>query len=115
MHTILICVCDFSSCDSIATTSSQQDFSRAQTILQDYAHKWERIAQGLGFKANEISIIRAKPALYADAPRSYLDAMLEEWQQWAPGDARGSTCYATLDALRAAVDKAGLGLTAQEL
>ena len=94
---------------------SKQDFSRAQAILQHYAYKWERIAQGLGFKANELANIKAKPTLLADAPRSYLNAMLEEWQQWAPGDDRGSTCYATLDALRAAVSKAGLALTAQEL
>ena len=75
----------------------------------------EDIAQGLGFKANEISLIKAKPTLQTDAPRSYLDAMLEEWQQWVPGDARSSTCYATLDALRTAVDRAGLALIAQEL
>ena len=94
---------------------SQRDFSRVQAILQHYAHKWERIAQCLSFTANEISIIRAKLALFADAPTSFLDAMLEEWQQWAPGDARGSTRYATLDALRAAMDIAGLRLTEQEL
>ena len=86
-----------------------------QDILQRYAHKWEKIAQGLGFTPNELSIIKATPTLLAGAPTSYLDAMLADWQQWAPRDARGSTGYATLDALRAAVDRAGLGLTAQEL
>ena len=94
---------------------SQQDFSRAQAILQHHSHKWEKIAQGLGFTPNELSIIKARPALLMDAPTSYLDAMLAEWQQWAPGDARGSTGFATLDALRKAVDRAGLGFTAQEL
>ena len=64
---------------------------------------------------DELSVIEASPALLAGAPTSYLDTMLAEWQQWAPGDARGSTSYATLHALRSAVDKAGLGLTAQEL
>ena len=92
-------------------TSAERRPSYSATLTST----WERIAQGLGFTANEISIIRATPALHAGAPRSYLDAMLEEWQQWAPGDARGSPCYATLDALREAVDRAGLGLTAEEI
>ena len=48
-------------------------------------------------------------------PASYLSAMLSAWQQWAPGDARGSRDYATMEALSGAVDRAGLGLTAQEL
>ena len=95
--------------------SDQQDFKKAQTILHDHPFKWERIAQDLGFKPNEISTIKATPTLLAGAPMSYLDAMLEEWQQWAPGDARGSTCYATLETLRKAVSKAGLGLIAQQL
>ena len=41
--------------------------------------------------------------------------MLSSWLQWAPGDARGSTDYATMEALRRAVNRAGLGVTAQEL
>ena len=94
---------------------SQQDFRRVQAILQKCSHKWKKIAQGLGFTANELAIIKARPALLMDAPTSFLDAMLAEWQQWAPGDARGSTSYATLHALRKAVNEAGLGLTAQEL
>ena len=99
----------------LANRISRQDFSRAQAILQRHAYKWEEIAEGLGFTHGEISIIKATPTLLAGAPTSYLDAMLAEWQQWAPRDARGSTSYATLDALRTAVDRAGIGLTAQEL
>jgi len=41
--------------------------------------------------------------------------MLARWIQWAPGDARGSRDYATLEALRTAVDQAGLGRTAHDL
>ena len=55
-----------------------------------------------------MSSIKATPALLAGAPTSYLDAMLAEWQQWAPGDVRGSTDYATLDALKEAVVRAEL-------
>ena len=95
---------------------SRQDFIRAQAILQRYAYKWEEIALCLHFTYEEISIIKANPALLAGAPTSYLSAMLAEWQQWAPGDARGSTDSATLGALKEAVDRAGLDpLIIQEL
>ena len=73
------------------------------------------IGEGLGFKASELDNIMSRPLLLLDAPNSYLSAMLSEWQLWAPGDHRGSNTYATLHSLRTAVDKAGLGLIAQEL
>ena len=73
------------------------------------------IGQGLGFTADELSNIEATPTLLTTAPRSYLDVMLSEWQQWAPRDSRGSTNYATLDSLKSAVDKTGLVKTAHEL
>ena len=41
------------------------------------------------------------------APGSFMDGMIDRWSQWAPGDARGSEDYATLEALIIAVDKAG--------
>ena len=50
-----------------------------------------------------------------DLLSNYLSAMLSDWLQWAPGDARGSSCYATLESLKDAVDKAGLGSLAQKL
>ena len=83
--------------------------------MQRRSHKWEKIAQRLGFTPDEIAIIKATPTHLLTAPTSYLDAMLEEWEQWAPGDARGSADYATLEGLIAAVRAAGLGRTAQEL
>ena len=80
-----------------------------------YSYKWRDIGQGLGFTTHELSIIEATPTLLTSAPSSYLSSLLSSWQQWAPGDSRGSTGYANLDSLRRAVDSAGLGLTAQEL
>ena len=65
--------------------------------------------------AYELQNIEATPTLLTSAPSSYLDKMLSVWQQWAPGDARGSSSYATLEALVSAVDRAGLGRAAQEL
>ena len=94
---------------------SKQDFNRVCMILRSHSHKWKQIGQGLGFTADELSIIEATPTLFTSAPLSYLDAMLSDWQQWAPGDWRGSTDYATLASLKSAVNKAGLGRTAQKL
>ena len=94
---------------------SAKEVGRAYDLLQRYSHKWKMIGQGLGFTADELSLIEATPTLLVGAPRTYLMAMLSSWQQWAPGDHRGSTSFATLDSLRTAVDKAGLGFTALEL
>ena len=99
----------------ILAVISKQEFSGAHGILKHHAHKWKLIGQGLGFTADELSIIEATPTLLTTAPRSYLDAMLSDWWQWAPGDCRGSTDYATLASLKSAVNSAGLGRTAHEL
>ena len=64
---------------------------------------------------DELSVIEASPALLASAPGSYLDAMLAEWQQWAPGDVRGTIVMPLCMPSRTAVNEVGLGLTAQEL
>ena len=99
----------------IISAISAVEFSRVLAMLKRHAHKWKQIGQGLGFTADELSIIEATPTHFTSAPLSYLDAMLSDWQQWAPGDWRGSTDYATLASLKSAVNKAGLGRTAQEL
>ena len=41
--------------------------------------------------------------------------MLAQWLQWAPGDSRGSTSFATLEDLKAALNQAGLGAIAYDL
>ena len=99
----------------ILAVISDQEFNRVRGILRLHAHKWRLIGQGLGFTDDELSIIEAGPALFHAAPRSWLDAMLSDWQQWAPGDSRGSTGYATLASLKSAVNTAGLGENAHEL
>lgn len=94
---------------------SEQDFDRSSRILRKYSHKWREIGLELGFKGHELDCIHHSPILLSTAPNSFLDTMLSSWRQWAPGDHRGSTKFATLDSLRTAVDRAGLGMTAQEL
>ena len=100
---------------STPTRLSEQDFARISAKLSPHSSRWRRIGEGLGFTPAELSNIEAAPLLLPGAPVSYLSAILSGWLQWAPGDARGSRDYATLQSLRTAVDNAGLGLTAQEL
>ena len=69
----------------------------------------------LGFLPNELDVIERKPLLIPDGPNSWLDAMLTEWLQWAPGDGRESTNFATLESLMEALYKAGLPPIAQSL
>ena len=46
---------------------------------------------------------------------AWFGAMLENWLQWAPGDGRGSTSFATLEDLTDALNEAGLGASACDL
>ena len=91
------------------------DHSYIYMKLKPYAYKWRDIAIGLRFTPAELDNIEANPSRFTTAPGSYLSAMLSDWLEWASGDARGSTNYATMEDLRSAVDRAGLGLTAREL
>ena len=83
--------------------------------LRPHSSEWRQIALGLGFTDPELKNIESAPLLLITAPYGYLQRMLSSWLQWAPGDARGSSNYATLELLKRAVDKAGLGRLAQEL
>ena len=58
--------------------------------------------------------IQGHPLLLQRAPNSWLGEMLTQWLQWAPGDRRGSTGFATKNSLRAALLKANLGQLAQQ-
>lgn len=98
-----------------AAPISDEELSRVCVILGPYAHKWKQIGLSLGFTRPELSNIEVKPALFSTAPQSYMHAMLSDWQQWSPGDYRGSHDYATLTSLQSAVDRAGLGGAAQEI
>ena len=83
--------------------------------LKEHSYKWKEIGTLLRFRPGELDNIEARPLLLSGAPKSWLSAMLAEWLQWAPGDARGSTDFATLNSLRQALDIAGLSATAQAL
>ena len=83
--------------------------------LSEYASNWTEIGIYLGFRNNELDNIEAKPGLFYKGPKGFLHEMLSEWLNWAPGDQRRSKRYATLEALKTAVSRAGLGATAADL
>ena len=90
-------------------------FAHLLSQLEDHAVKWKEIGTFLNFRPGELNNIEVAPKNRTGAPKSYLSAMLEEWLEWAPGDARRSKDYATLNSLKRAVSKAGLGVTAERL
>ena len=79
-------------------------------MLALHAAKWRDIGRELGFKQGEMDHIQSNPMLLTQSPpQSYLREMLSQWLQWAPGDGRGSTGFATRESLRAALLRANLG------
>ena len=80
-----------------------------------HAHEWRDIGMYLGFRQDELDNIEARPLLLQGAPKSWLKAMLSEWLQWAPKDSRGSSSFATLQALRYSLSRSGLGASASDL
>lgn len=85
------------------------------TALQNHASKWRDIGTYLGFQQGELDNIAANQLLQPNSPHSFLTAMLTKWLQWAPGDIRESTSFATLEMLKSALTKSGLGATGQQL
>ena len=77
--------------------------------------KWREIGVHLGFHPGELDDIQARPLLLSNAPKSWLEAMLAEWLQWAPGDARGSKGNAILHSLRKALVRSGARESARSL
>ena len=93
------------------TRLATSDHTTLLNQMCEHAAKWKDIGTHLGFSQGELRNIQANPMLFfEEAPRSYLNYMLSEWLQWAPGDARGSAQFATLQALRSAMNKVGLAI-----
>ena len=83
--------------------------------LKERAYKWKEIGLHLGFRPGELSNIEGRLALIQGGPVSFLEALLEEWIQWAPNDSRGSTNFATLTDLATSLRDAELGAAAHDL
>ena len=101
--------------DPIATKLSGRHLSSLLQQLYEHAARWKDIGGALGFTQGELDTLQAKPFLLAEGPKSWLGSMLSDWLQWAPGDGRGSTHFATLEKLKDALKQANLGATAHTL
>ena len=108
---------DHSATSSIISPKRLTDYqlSTIYSVLKTNSSIWMEIGMHLGFKYGELCKIAARPLLHASAPESCLLAMLSEWLQWAPGDNRGSTSFASSEMLKSALNKSGLGATAHDL
>ena len=94
---------------------AESDLPRLLSKLGSHAYKWRDIGIHLGFQEGELKNIDAKPLLLHDSPKSWLREMLSEWLQWAPGDDRKSSTFATLETLINALNKSELGALASTL
>ena len=99
----------------VTSKLTERDLPTFLRQLTNHAAKWRVIGIHLGFLPGELANIEARPNLSQGAPVSWFAAMLEDWLQWAPGDSRGSTSFATLVDLKIALSEAGLGASAHDL
>ena len=70
---------------------------------------WDEIALYLGFQKHEVDVIQTNPMIMVRGQAACMSEVLGRWFQFAPSDHRGSTEYATLEALKSAVNRAGYG------
>ena len=96
-----------------ATILSDKDHADIYNKLNRHAAKWRDIGGALGFTEGEMDNITGRLFMMQLAPNSWLRELLTQWLQWAPGDRRGSTGYATKESLRAALMSVNLGRLAE--
>ena len=94
---------------------TQEQVNTIFRSLTQYAARWRAIGTGLQFTQYELDNIENMPSLFYTAPTSMLHKMLSNWLQWAPGDSRGSTGSATVEALIFALVNAELAAAADDL
>ena len=115
MHTSALQLCCFINLSYAVAMLPLGLHQRLVEQLGAHAAKWKEIGTYLGFRQTELTLIQNSPMHLMGAPGSWLSAMLEAWLQWKPGDSRRSSESASLESLKKAVSKAGLGRTAAEL
>ena len=103
------------SCTSQHESTRLTDLHMASLLHQLSVHalKWREIGTYLGFRPGELDNISGHSLLIS--PTDWLREMLSQWLQWATGDSRGSTSFATLEGLKTALNQAGLGVAAHNL
>ena len=76
--------------------------------LGPHAAYWKTVGMHLGFPSGELQNIESAPNNMANAPKSFLDDMLDKWL-------KREEPIATLEDLKVALRRAGLGRVAAEL
>ena len=94
---------------------SERHLPELLSKLNDHACRWRDVGMYLGFRQGELDNIEGKPSLHSSGPKGWLREMLREWLEWAPGDSRGSSSYASIDSLKCALDKSGLSQTTLDI
>lgn len=84
----------------------EKHFVYLMSRLNDHASKWRTIGCYLGFSQGQLDNIESKLTLIPTGPRSFLCELLTQWIQ------RGN---ATLQALKFALNQAGLGVLSREI
>ena len=93
----------------------EHDHASLYLKLLLHADKWRDIGKALGFLEGELKNIQSDVILMTQSPpKSWLREMLSQWLQWAPGDNRGSSSFATKESLRSALLNVDLGQLAQQ-
>ena len=84
------------------------DIGDLMEILGNYSNKWNEIGMSLGFSPGELDVIKGNPALFNDAPRSYLQRLLKDWVMW-PNEAHDTrpTLSSLCNALRGRLARLG--------
>lgn len=83
--------------------------------LVPVAANWKKVAWNLGFTRDEIQNIEQSSAKFSNTPDSFMDEVISRWVHWFPKDPRGSKSYATIEALKKAVDRVGATEIAETL
>lgn len=91
---------------------SEKELIEIKKILSKYAPDWRKIGHGLQFTDRELTLIQNAPLNLFEAPVSWLNQMLDQWQTRSADDSRGKPTRA---ALVSAVNNAGLGRVAEEI
>ena len=84
----------------------EKHFTYLLSQLKDHAAKWRIIGYFLGFSHGQLDNIESKPTLIPTGPVSFLSELLTQWLQ------QGN---ATLQALKFALNQAGLGALSHEI
>ena len=89
-----------------ARVYAEKHIAYLMDMLTDHASDWKTIGCYLGFSQGQLKNIESNPMLITKAPVSFLNELLTQWLQLG---------NATLQDLKFALNKTGLGATANKI